>query len=285
MMLKRIKKLLNEQAFKQAPLTVLARVARLATLVALGQRPTFHLVPGGAVMQVPADLRYTTVSVFLLRDQVEPELRYLDRFVAKGDVFVDVGANVGLFSLKMAPRASRIVSVEPGKEAGDLLVHNAKLNDFKNVTLVRKGLADTAGKASLFHNPVGDDPQAFSLVNDGAATEAEEVEITTLDTLVADLALPRVDSIKIDVEGAEQRVLAGGLKTISTWHPVIIFEMNCPALLSSGGDPAAPWNTLAGLGYRFFRLDWEGRLTALKTRPTEFCNIIACHPESRTQVA
>ncbi len=171
-----------------------------------------------------------------------------------------------------------MVAVEPGKEAGDLLAENIALNAFQNVTLVRKGLADAAGKATLFHNPVGDDPQAFSLVNDGAATEAEEVEITTLDALVADLGLPRVDCIKIDVEGAEQRVLAGGMKTISASLPTIIFEMNCPALLSSGGDPAAPWNTLAGLGYQFFRLKWDGSLTALSTRPTEFCNIVARHP-------
>ncbi|MFG1477743.1 FkbM family methyltransferase [Xanthobacter sp. V4C-4] len=283
-MLKRIKKLLNEPAFKEAPLTVLGRIASLATLVKLGRKPEFQLVPGSR-MQVPADLRYTTVSAYLLRDQVEPELKYLDKFVAKGDVFVDVGANIGLFTLKMAPRAGRIVAVEPGKDAGDLLVENVALNGFKNVTLVRKGLADVAGKAALFHNPVGDDPQAFSLVNDGAATEAEEVEITTLDQLVADLGLPRVDSIKIDVEGAEQRVLAGGLGTIAAYRPDIIFEMNCPALLSSGGDPAAPWNTLAGLGYSFFRLQWDGTLTPLSVRPTEFCNIIARHPQGRATAA
>ncbi|MFG1294695.1 MULTISPECIES: FkbM family methyltransferase [Xanthobacter] len=278
MMLKRIKKLLNEQAFKEAPVAVLGRVACLAALVGLGRKPAFHLVPGGARMEVPADLRYTTVSAFLLRDEVEPELKHINNFVAKGDIFVDVGANIGLFSLKVAPHAGRVVAVEPGKEAGDLLAENIALNAFQNVTLVRKGLADAAGKATLFHNPVGDDPQAFSLVNDGAATEAEEVEITTLDALVADLGLPRVDCIKIDVEGAEQRVLAGGMKTISASLPTIIFEMNCPALLSSGGDPAAPWNTLAGLGYQFFRLKWDGSLTALSTRPTEFCNIVARHP-------
>jgi FkbM family methyltransferase len=284
-MLKRIRKLLNEPAFQEAPLVVLARVARLAVLVGLGRKPEFELVSGGARMQVPADLRYTTVSAFLLRDQVEPELKHLDQFVAKGDIFVDVGANIGLFSLKMAPRAARIVAVEPGKEAGDLLQENVGLNRFQNVTLVRKGLADAPGRAALFHNPVGDDPQAFSLVNDGAATEAEDVEITTLDALVAELGLPRVDSIKIDVEGAEQRVLAGGLKTISAYHPLIIFEMNCPALLSSGGDPAAPWNTLAGLGYHFFRLKWDGTLTPLGARPTEFCNIIARHPQGRATAA
>ncbi|MGR7995866.1 MULTISPECIES: FkbM family methyltransferase [unclassified Xanthobacter] len=276
-MLKRIKKLLNEPAFQEAPITVLGRVASLAMLVGLGRKPLFHLVPG-VKMEAPANLRYTTVSTYLLRDEVEPELKYIDKFVHTGDIFVDVGANIGLFTLKMAPRAGRIVAVEPGKEAGDLLVQNVGLNGFKNVTLVRKGLADAAGRASLFHNPVGDDPQAFSLVNDGAATEAEEVEITTLDQLVADLSLPRVDVIKIDVEGAEQRVLAGGMATISTHHPLIIFEMNCPALLSSGGDPAAPWNTLAELGYTFARLQWDGTLQPLPTRPTDFCNIVARHP-------
>lgn len=279
-MLRRIRKLLNEPAFQEAPVTVLGRVASLAALVALGRKPEFELVPG-ARMQVPANLHYTTVSTFLLRDQVEPELKFLNKFVQKGDVFVDVGANVGLFTLKTAPHAARVVAVEPGQEAGDLLVANVALNGFRNVDLVRKGLADAPGKASLFHNPVGDDPQAFSLVNGGDASEAEEVEITTLDLLVAELGLPRVDCIKIDVEGAEARVLAGGLNTITAYRPLIIYEMNCPALISSGGNPAEPWDLLTGLGYQSFALKDDGSLAPLAQRPTNFCNIIAIHPQGK----
>jgi len=279
-MLRRVAKLFHEPAFKEAPLTVIGRAMRWSASVALGRSPVFELVNGGAKLRVPANMRYTSVSAFLLRDAVEPELHYLQKFVGKGDIFVDVGANIGLFTLKVAPHAARIVAVEPGEAAGTQLDANIALNGFSNVAVVRKALADKPGTAALHHNPLGDDPQAFSLISDGTDSGSEQVEVTTLDTLVQGLNLPRVDCIKIDVEGAEGMVIAGGMETISAYHPTVIFEINCPTLHKAGGDPAAAWNALAGLGYEFYRMQEDGALTALPVRPTDFSNIVARHRDS-----
>lgn len=280
-MLRRLKKLFGEPAFQAAPVTVLTRALTWALCVPLGRQPVFTLVEGGAKLTVPPDFRYTSVSAFLLRDGVEPELRYLQDFVRKGDVFVDVGANIGLFTLKVAPYAGFVVAVEPGKDAGDLLAKNIALNGFTHVAIVRKALADAPGEAVLHHNPLGDDPQAFSLISDGNAVESEKVEITTLDLMVRDLKLPRVDCIKMDVEGAESMVIAGASETLRTWRPDVIFEINCPTVFKSGGDPEASWNGLAAHGYAFFRLQTDGTLRPLASRPTEFCNVIARHPQGR----
>ncbi|MFG1306323.1 FkbM family methyltransferase [Xanthobacter autotrophicus] len=274
-------KLVNEPAFREAPLTVTGRAISLAAHVALGRSPVAEITPGGARVKLPADLRFTTTSVFLLRDKVEPEVRYLEKFLRSGDVFVDVGANIGLFTLKAATFAGRVVAAEPGAVAGRQLADNLALNGFKNVTIVPKAISDTEGKAVLFHNPLGDDPQAFSLINDGTSSESEEVEITTLDRLAADLRLERVDCLKIDVEGAEDRVINGAAGTLGRFHPAVIFEMNCPTLLKDGGDPAAAWVALGALGYGFFQLQDDGTLTPLATRPTRFGNYVALHPQGR----
>ena len=279
-MLRRVAKLFNEPAFKEAPLTVIGRAISWSASVALGRSPVFHLVDGGAKLRVPANMRYTSVSTFLLRDASEPELHYLQKFVGKGDIFVDVGANIGLFTLKAAPHAARVVAVEPGEAAGTQLDANVALNGFSNVAVVRKALSDKPGTAELHHNPLGDDPQAFSLISDGTDSGSEQVEVTTLDTLVQGLNLPRVDCIKIDVEGAEGMVIAGGMETISAYHPTVIFEINCPTLHKAGGDPASAWNALAGLGYEFYRMQENGTLLALPVRPTDFSNIVARHRDS-----
>ncbi|QRG07711.1 FkbM family methyltransferase [Xanthobacter dioxanivorans] len=279
-MLRRVKKLVNEPAFREAPLTVTGRAISLALHVAFGRSPIAEITPG-ARLKLPADLRFTTTSVYLLRDSVEPEVRYLDKFVRPGDVFVDVGANIGLFTLKAATIASRVVAAEPGADAGLQLTQNLALNGFKNVTIVPKAISDTVGKAVLFHNPLGDDPQAFSLINDGTSTDSEEVEITTLDTLVADLGLTRVDCIKIDVEGAEDRVIGGAARTLETFRPTVIFEMNCPTLVKDGGDTAGAWKALAAHGYHFFQLEDNGALKPLSARPTDFGNYVALHPQGR----
>jgi FkbM family methyltransferase len=275
-MLRRVAKLLHEPAFRRAPLTVIGRGVSWAINVALGRSPVFELVPG-ARLRVPSDMRFTSVTAYLLRDAVEPELNYLQDFVRPGDVFIDVGANIGLFTLKAAPRAARVVAVEPGEEARRQLDANVALNGFTNVALVPKALSDAPGRAALFHNPLGHDPQAFSLISDGTDSETETVELTTLDLLVRELGLPRVDCIKIDVEGAEGQVIAGAGETLAAYHPTVIFEMNCPTLMKARGDASAAWNALAAQGYGFYRLSDDGALEPLTTRPTEFMNVVARH--------
>ncbi|MFG1360827.1 FkbM family methyltransferase [Xanthobacter pseudotagetidis] len=277
-MLRRVQKLFNEPGFREAPLTVLARAAKLAVAVPTGTLAPFELIPGGPKVKVPADFRYTTLSTFLLRDAMEPELHTIQKFVGAGDVFVDVGANIGLFTVKVAPKAAKVIAVEPGEAARAQLLGNIALNGFTNVTVVPKALADKEGTAALHHNPVGDDPQSFSLISDGSDAGSEQVAMTTLDAVVRDAGVDRVDCIKIDVEGAEGMVIAGGQHTLSTYHPTVIFEMNCPTLFKAGGDPAAAWSALKALGYSFYQVSHDGTLTALATRPTEFCNIVARHP-------
>ena len=278
-MLQRIKKLLNQPGFRAEPVTVLSRGALWAKYVLTRHAPVFNLTDAGEKMRVPADMRYTSITAFLLRDWTEPELRALDRFLRPGDVFVDVGANIGLYTLKgarLVGPSGRVVAVEPGSAVGGLLADNIALNGYRHVAIVAKALADEAGWATLHHVPLGDDPQAFSLLTGGADLDGEKVETTTLDRLVADQSLPRVDCIKIDVEGAEHMVLSGGRETIERWHPTVIFEVNCPTGIGSGVPTDAPWNFLAERGYRFSRLV-EGEVRAVERMPDEFCNVIARH--------
>ena len=89
-----------------------------------------------------------------------------------------------------------------------------------HVRQARTALADSIGQATLHHIKLGDDPQAFSLLSDGTDSEGENVPVTTLDALAIELGLDRMDCIKIDVEGAEERVIAGARESLSRWHPL-----------------------------------------------------------------
>lgn len=276
-MFRRLRKLLNHPGFRAEPVAVLARAALWAGCVTLRKAPVFSLTGGGERLRVPSDLRYTSVSSFVLRDWSEPELRELHRFVKAGDVFVDVGANIGLYTLKAARLvgpAGRVVAVEPGRAAAELLDANLALNRYGHVSVVRKALSDRSGEAMLHHIPAGNDPQAFSLLTDGSAPGAEQVETTTLDALVAQLGLPRVDCVKIDVEGAEALVIDGGRETLARWHPTIVFEANSTLILRRGDAVDAAWVKLAELGYSFFRLS-DGALAPIDRFPEDFCNVVA----------
>jgi len=281
-LIRRIRKLTTQPAFRAEPVSVLSRAAHLAAASATGRNPTFHLTRDGRErMRAPADLRYTTITAFLLRDWVEPELRQLQRLLSPGDVFIDVGANVGLYALKAARLVGptgRVLALEPGAEAYGHLQSNLALNAFAWAEPMKVAASDRAGEAVLHHIPLGNDPQAFSLIANARAEEGETVETLTLDSLIERRRLTRVDLIKIDVEGAEPMVIAGGLRMLATFRPAIIFE--CNAHLSAGGgtdaSAAETWDMLAEAGYRFHRLIGDA-FVSIASPPTEFCNVIAVH--------
>jgi FkbM family methyltransferase len=281
-LLRRIKKLITHPGFRAEPVAVLARAAAWGTCVLGGYQPVFKLTEAGEKLRVPTDMRYTSLATFLLRDWSEPELRYLQLFVRLEDVFVDIGANIGLFTLKAAglvgPKG-QVIAVEPGLAASQLLTANLSLNNFPNVRQIRMALSDSIGEATLHHVNVGDDPQAFSLLADDTESGGEKVPTTTLDAVADELGLSRIDCIKIDVEGAEEKVIAGAHATLDRWRPTVIFEANCPTLVRQGVPADGAWKQLNEHGYEFYLLTENGTLSALSRMPEDFCNIIAHHPQ------
>jgi FkbM family methyltransferase len=281
---KRIAKLVADPGFRAAPLRVLARGAVLAGLLALKREPEIAIWRGAGRVRMPADMRYTTVSAYLLRDWAEPELHELGQLLQPGDVFVDVGANIGLYAVKAAElvgKQGRVIALEPGREVHRRLENNIALNGYGQVELIRGAASDSEGEADLFHTELGNDPQAFSLIPSSLAKKSETVKIHRLDTLVRDRGLARLDLIKIDVEGAEPKVLAGCSEILATLKPAILFEANA-YLYAGGADHASQdaWALLAAAGYRFFYLRGR-RYQPIDRLPTEKCNVLAVHPESR----
>lgn len=280
--LRRLRILLTHSAFREAPLTVLWRCATMALSLPSRRRLVFPLSRDGERVQVSASLRYTPLATFLLRDWCEPELHYLDSLLSEDAVFMDVGANAGLYTLRAATLVGpkgRVVSVEPGRAALEMLRTNIALNPTlaSRISLFPVALSDVAGSATLYHVAEGYDPQAFSLFADGTAQAAETVETRTLDDLVRDLGLTRLDLVKLDVEGAEALVLEGAVGTLERLRPTVIFEVNSTILARTPVAHDAAWSKLTALGYSFFRLV-DGTLRPVAELPADFGNLIARPP-------
>jgi FkbM family methyltransferase len=272
---RRFVKLFTHPAFVAAPATTVFRTIGLMLATATGRQLNFTLTPAGERLTVTPNLKFTAVTSYILRDWTEPELRYLHLFLKPGDTFVDVGANIGLFALRAASLVGpngRVVAVEPGADALRMLHSNLAVNpQFRQIEVHPIALADKVGTATLHHSADGYDPQAFTLLDDGSAGEV--VETLTLDELMRRSGNPKVDAIKIDVEGFEPMVLAGALETIRAHRPKIVFEMNAPPALRQGNQNQA-WDMLAAENYRF-QLLVDGRLVDQATAPTIFGNVIA----------
>jgi FkbM family methyltransferase len=167
-------------------------------------------VPPGSDHMVPWLLAHMELEAY----QVGPcQLR-------QGDVVLDCGAHVGLFTKEaLAAGARVVVAIEPAPENVECLERNfAEEIRAGRVIIYPKGLWDAEGSLPFRTRPGSSATDSF-VPESEAAAGVSRLPVTTLDALVAELALERVDFIKMNIEGAEQRALAGARKTLSRFHP------------------------------------------------------------------
>ncbi len=210
------------------------------------------------------------------------EFAFLAGVLRAGMTFVDVGANEGYFTLfgaRRVGRGGRVLSVEPSSRERAQLESNVRRNRLANVTVVPHALADAPGTARLQianklhggHNTFG----AFAY-DDASAVAVEEVPLETLDALVERLKVERVDVIKIDVEGAELKVLNGGRHVLATFRPVLLIEANDAALRGQDASAAALVDLLRGLDYEIHVFsDASGKVERLVDGGALSANIVA----------
>lgn len=165
-------------------------------------------------------------GVYIFRDGLEPEFEHLEQFLSPGGVFLDVGGNTGIYTIKAAKFLSgnggTVVTVEPNPEMLAVLAHNVRANHFSNVRLRNYCLGQAAGVANLWMN--FDQPVSFSLVHRDDKATGFSALVFPLDQVFPLEQLARLDYVKIDVEGAEQQVLAGAGETLQRFRPIIQME-------------------------------------------------------------
>ncbi|MBK9263353.1 MAG: FkbM family methyltransferase [Polyangiaceae bacterium] len=169
------------------------------------------------------------ITAWVLHEQgrwFESEMTMLPRLLEPGATFVDVGANVGVYSIAAAHfvgPTGRVVAFEPTEEARSLLEASARRNGFEWLVIRSEALSDHVGRAELFFD---DETELASLSHStSGAARSVSVPLNTLDAVHADLGLGRTNLLKIDVEGAEEAVLRGAREFLAASEPVILHEI------------------------------------------------------------
>lgn len=150
-------------------------------------------------------------------------LKVIEKTVHPGMICLDIGANVGALTLPLAREVGpkgHVYAFEPGPVFSKRLKANLKLNPTleKRVTVFPCGLSYEPGE--LFWNEDPEFPGNAWLLGE----KGTKVSVKTLDSILLPLNLPRLDWIKVDVEGMESEVLKGARETLKRYHPQIVFE-------------------------------------------------------------
>ena len=228
-----------------------------------GFRDVDLIIPlGQQKLQVPAS--DISLVPHLLKDRCwEPHItRFFDRELRPDHVFLDVGANLGYFTVRYAPKVARVVAFEPAAANRGYCATNIAINRLDNVELHAVGLwhEDTTLHVRTDSSCVG--MAAITLADDVSEGSVEEIRAASLDTMVRDriVDLPALDFIKMDIEGAELSALMGMRETIARHRPCIVMEINRPALAACGATVDGVWDFLTTRGYRISAFEhWQAR--------------------------
>ena len=228
-------------------------------------------------------------ALFVTGNYEPNELIWMSEELIQGMTMIDVGANMGLYSMtasKLVGETGLVIALEPSTREFQRLVFHVTLNDLKNVRCLQVAASDSSGETRLRiagewnagHNTLGRffDPAI-------ATVREERVPAQTVDALVAALGLARVDLIKIDVEGHELKVLAGAVETLARFRPRVLVEVFEETLRRQGASVAAVLEFLHDYGYAVSEFsDQSGTLMPL-SRPlgAESRNLVALPRGSR----
>lgn len=219
------------------PLKTAVRRALDASVAPLGyvraKPPFMSDVLGHRMFQNPGD---AGIDYSRLRDNDFGEVG-ISKTLRPGDVVLDLGANIGLFTLLYARQVGpngRVHAFEPGVQSFALLQTNAAINGYSNVTLYNKAVADQDGQAKFLLCTTGDSDNRL-MDNSGEQREEIDIEVVRLDTLFGP---NRVDFIKMDIQGAELLAMKG-LRETCAHNPQLrmLIEFSPATLIDAGASP------------------------------------------------
>jgi FkbM family methyltransferase len=217
-------------------------------------------------------------AIFLFRDAYEPSVRAaIDHYVKEGDHVYDIGANLGLWSLRMLERVGptgRVCAFEPMPETAERLAQNIKLSGHTNAIVRSHALGEAAQELTLY---VPDDLGRSSLAAESEKDKQIKVMVSRLDDVWKAQGRPDIRFIKIDVEGAEPLVFRGATAFFKELRPVICCEINLEKLANMGFAPSDVTAPLLELGYQAWTWSDKRRRLVAATNVVEInetCDLV-----------
>jgi len=222
------------------------------------------LIHGHRMVLASGD-KYPPIAMSMGRYE-EKTTQLVQRLIKPGMVVVDVGAHVGYYTL-LAARAvgpfGKVYAFEPEPHNHALLLKNIELNRYGNIVVEEKAVSCRNGRSTLYLTALDSGRHSLHLHSSQGRGHIP-VATMTLDGFFESEGWPRVDLIKIDVEGSEKDVLDGMERLFQKSNALtMILEFN-PSLLQSAGVDVHQFPTIpASLGFKIYLIDEQEGLVPL----------------------
>ncbi|MBO4207724.1 FkbM family methyltransferase [Micromonospora echinofusca] len=191
----------------------------------------------------------------------EPHLTaWIRRRLTPGDTFIDVGANIGYYSLlaaRLVGPTGRVVAVEPSPHFTQILATAAHANRLDNIRIVRAAASDVTDRITFYTPSTANLGNTTQVQPRGSAVAAFQAEASPLPNLTTATELAQARIIKIDAEGAEAAVIRGLAPSIDQLHPSVelVIEVTPRLLAKQGLTPTDVTGPLIAAGFHAYSLD------------------------------
>lgn len=242
------------------------------------------------------DLRaHTEYASFYTHDFDTEEIRSVLRMFTPEWVVLDVGANVGFWTIPMAKAlgpVGKVHAFEPVASNNLRLRENVRLNDLEQTVMVHElGLSDRRASLPIslredFANGSGTGNAAIVIDDSDGQFQCRVVEVDTLDDIFPTLNVKRLDFIKVDIEGHEDMFLRGAASTIAQFRPILHMEINESYYNRRGLDATTvfgEWAASANYAYAL-RTSKGWKLRDVRQRKPVIDNVLALPAERASQV-
>jgi FkbM family methyltransferase len=197
------------------------------------------------------------VQFWMFMEGYEQELcRFMSEKI-NGGIFLDIGANVGAYTLSLCRKASRIYAFEASKNTCEILQSSLDLNSIDNVTVVNRAAYNESGRIMRLN--LSPETLGSNSVFQNGGDQWEEVETITIDQYVLENGIENITAMKVDVEGADFLAMMGASETIKKNRPVLLCEFFCGWAERAGFNLESYFDYLMGFGYDAFTLK-KGKL-------------------------
>ena len=222
----------------------------------IGPLRTARVPYDGGRASIYADLA-TPLGLLLYRYGVrDADIALTKKLLSPGDVFVDGGANVGLFTLAAAGQVGqtgKVIAFEPAREVRLRLMQNVALNRLLQVEIVPFALSSAPGEATFRSFDIAGAGLNHLGPSEEESGSVESVKLTTLDAVVGATDRRRLALLKLDLEGAEHAALQGASEILRDVRPDIIIEIEESHLKRLGSTVDDVADLLRSHDYMFFK--------------------------------